>query len=407
MFLSSKTKKGSLDVVLLKALKQFFSSFLLDHDSFWDSLDFVAKSLQASQASLYLYEPKTNIFLLKKWYGKEPVKYSISADYEFIKYLKVKSELVHKQEFGDRSASELREPALFYFQQTLSSVVLPVLDGKNWIALINLSVDQKQAQDYVFQFSLDLYADMFLRWCQHQKLLIENKKLSELSHVKNQLLANVTHELKTPLNGILGISSALLEAGELPEDTAKHVSMIQKSGEELKTTVDNILKLVQIESKKNEVKCEKTDFHLLMHDVLSLFQVSCEQKNITLYAPKADKRLFIFVDPDQIRTVFINLLGNAVKFTEQGTIKVDISKNGEMLYVSITDTGIGIDEDKLSLIFEEFYQGDGSHTRVYGGTGLGLAIVKKIITLHSGRVWVESQKGVGSRFTFTLPMYPI
>jgi len=103
----------------------------------------------------------------------------------------------------------------------------------------------------------------------------------------------------------------------------------------------------------------------------------------------------------------MNLIGNAVKYTEAGFVRVAFEKAADWIYVSITDSGIGIDEDKQHLIFEEFYQVDGSHTRVYGGTGLGLAIVKKIITLHGGRIWVESQRGAGAQFKFTLPVYPV
>jgi len=105
--------------------------------------------------------------------------------------------------------------------------------------------------------------------------------------------------------------------------------------------------------------------------------------------------------------VLMNLIGNAVKFTSNGKITIDVHKSGEMLHVSVQDTGIGIDENKLDLIFEEFYQVDGSHTRVYGGTGLGLAIVKKIVSLHGGRIWAESRPGQGTKFTFTIPLFPL
>jgi len=128
---------------------------------------------------------------------------------------------------------------------------------------------------------------------------------------------------------------------------------------------------------------------------------------VQLIIPKSEGEVLVYAHPDQIRTVLMNLIGNAVKFTKKGEIKVEIQKSGENLHISIADTGIGIDDDKLGLIFEEFFQADGSHTRVYGGTGLGLAIVKKIITLHGGRIWVDSQIGVGTCFHFTLPVYPV
>jgi len=185
------------------------------------------------------------------------------------------------------------------------------------------------------------------------------------------------------------------------------LQLIKKSGNELHKTVNNILQLVQIEAKKNQNIKEKVNILSLIEEVALLYSETCQKKKVSIVIPKSDREIFVYIHPDQIRTVLMNLIGNAVKFTQEGNIRIELKKSGEMLHVTIIDTGIGIDDDKLSLIFEEFYQADGSHTRMYGGTGLGLAIVKKIVTLHGGRVWVESKKGLGSTFTFTVPMYPI
>lgn len=408
MFSSKKAKESDTLLPRFHSFLHLLKNYSIEDEGYFNSLSQFTKVINSSCASIYLYEKKTNMFLLKKWVGIEPTRYSISGDYEFLNYLKVHLSCVFRSEFEKKNVSELRQPALLYFQETLSNAVMPVMSNNEWMALINVNIDVSNSKERVWNdFLLQLYADSLRKWVCYQDIFQKNKKLSEVRHVRDQLLANVTHELQTPLNGILGITEALLDDAEVADSVKKSLKMLQESGLELHKTVDGILKLMQIEAKKNEPKCEKINIFSLIEEVACLFTEACQAKGVNLIIPQSEKEIHVFVDPDQIRTVLINLLGNAVKFTEQGEIKVVVKKSGEMLHVSISDTGIGIDDDKLHLIFEEFYQADGSHTRIYSGTGIGLAIVKKVISLHGGRIWVESQKDVGSCFSFTLPMYPV
>lgn len=389
---------------LLRMLKEVPPS----EANFLKTLHYFIKLIEARSVALYLYEAKTGMFLLKTWVNSKPTRFSFSEDYEFIKFLKLSERPIDRFEFA-KSSHELRQAALFFFQQTSSTKALPIRYQDKWLGIMAFDMEKKKEEtNQIYNQMILFYAEQIKYWLLYQNLQESHKKLSEIGQVKNQLLANVTHELQTPLNGILGITEALLDEtmGELPKTLETPVSRIHQSGKELHETVNNILKMTQIEAHKNEMKLEKVNILSLIEEVVFLFQKAIEEKQNQCVIPAKSQAFDVFVEQDQIRTVLMNLIGNAIKFTSHGEISIDLEKNGEMLHVSVGDTGEGIDDDKLDMIFEEFVQADGSHTRMYGGTGLGLAIAKKIINLHGGRIWVESKKGYGSKFTFTIPLFP-
>ncbi len=375
-------------------------------ENFLDSFAQLGNIFEAESGSLYLYESKANVFVLKKSFGTSPDRLSISGDYEFLSYLKSREGPVFRDEFVKNATHDMRQPALIYFQNTHASLCYPILSEGEWCGLINLDVfDDKEESK--LSILLGLYGDALARWLTYQSTAEQNRKLSEVAHVKDQLISNVTHELHTPLNGALGGCDVLLAHPNLDTDQKQSVLMIQKSTRELQRTIDQILSLVQIESKQTQLSREKVDLSTLVYEVSALYTDVCQPKGVVLHVPSASESISVYANADQMRAVFMNLIGNAVKYTEAGFVRVGFEKVADWIYVSIADSGIGIDEDKQHLIFEEFYQVDGSHTRVYGGTGLGLAIVKKIITLHGGKIWVESQKGAGAQFKLTLPVYPV
>lgn len=408
LFRNKKRNSGGNEKRKAEVYRQFMQAYSLSSTDFLESFSNVVKLVQAQSASLYFYDEPAGTFLLKKWHGDKPARFAISNQYELIKYIKVKQAPLVKKDFI-QSTHDLRQAALFFFQQTLSTHIFPICFGENWQGLLFVNLETTPAEDVDEVFDLCLrYSRELMNWLQYQNVLQENKKLSEISHVKNQLLANVSHELQTPLNGILGISEAILDGadGEISEDVRSHVQMIRESGKALFKTITDFLKLAQIEARKSEITHEKTNMNELIQDVASLYLDSLKKRNIALELPETQKSVYVFVEPDQIRTVLMNLLSNATKFTEAGEVRLSTKKSGDMLYVSVADTGIGIARDSLDLVFEEFYQADGSHTRVYGGTGLGLAIAKKIINLHGGRIWAEPNRGKGTNFTFTVPLCP-
>jgi len=223
---------------------------------------------------------------------------------------------------------------------------------------------------------------------------------------KSEFLANMSHEIRTPLNGVIGFTDMLLDSS-LTENQTDLAGMIKKSGESLLALVNQILDFSKIEA--GELDIEEIDFdpELIAYDVCELIKPKIGVKPVEILCHIGDNlHSHIKGDPLRFRQVLTNLMGNAPKFTESGEIELSIDIEEEKdelikLHTIIRDTGIGIPQDKLSLIFEPFRQADGSVTRKYGGTGLGLSICKKISNLMGGDVWVESEAGKGSVFHFT------
>ncbi|MFM9075621.1 MAG: PAS domain-containing sensor histidine kinase, partial [Bacteroidota bacterium] len=230
---------------------------------------------------------------------------------------------------------------------------------------------------------------------------------AELLHaqqVKEQFMANISHEIRTPINGISGIAS-LLSTGTPPEEAKTYLNAIRSAAENLKVIINDILDVSAIESGK--LKFERIAFNLeeLLPALAGTFTVQVRNKNLNLITEQSPEthRIF-FGDPVRLNQILINLVGNALKFTQQGSITVSVSVDKKekaqwYLKFEVKDTGIGIPPDKLGNLFERFVQADSSITRKFGGTGLGLTIVKQLAELQNGTIRVNSIEGVGSVFT--------
>ncbi|MFM7329102.1 MAG: ATP-binding protein, partial [Bacteroidota bacterium] len=234
---------------------------------------------------------------------------------------------------------------------------------------------------------------------------------AELLHaqqVKEQFMANISHEIRTPINGISGIAS-LLSTGTPPEEAKTYLNAIRSAAENLKVIISDILDVSAIESGK--LKFERIAFNLeeLLPALAGTFTVQVRNKNLNLITEQSPEthRIF-FGDPVRLNQILINLVGNALKFTQQGSITVSVSVDKKekaqwYLKFEVKDTGIGIPPDKLGNLFERFVQADSSITRKFGGTGLGLTIVKQLAELQNGTIRVNSIEGVGSVFTVVIP----
>ncbi len=239
-----------------------------------------------------------------------------------------------------------------------------------------------------------------------EELEVEKQKAEELTRLKSQFLASMSHELRTPMNAILGLTELMLDDASIKAKDRERLYVVMSSAKRLMGLINDILDLSKIEAGRMDVTLEDFFLEDLIAEVNASVSPLLVNKNIQFKIIKsADTNIIINSDRGKIIQVLINLLGNAVKFTHEGQIELEISSvdNNELKF-KVTDTGIGISEEDQKIIFEEFRQIDGTTTRKYGGTGLGLAICKKIVGLMNGSISVKSEKGKGSAFTFTIPL---
>lgn len=239
-----------------------------------------------------------------------------------------------------------------------------------------------------------------------QELEIQKERAEESTRLKSEFLASMSHELRTPLNSILGLTELILEKAAIGGKNKERLEVVLKSGKRLMTLINDILDLSKIEAGKMFIREEDILLEEVIEEVSTTINPLTVEKGIGFEVIRnCNTRIIINTDKTRLVQVLINLLGNAVKFTERGKVKLIISKTQtNMLRFDVIDTGIGISNEAQKIIFEEFRQIDGSSTRKYGGTGLGLAISKKIIDMLGGSISVNSKLGEGSNFYFTIPL---
>jgi signal transduction histidine kinase len=236
------------------------------------------------------------------------------------------------------------------------------------------------------------------------------QELQELDRLKNAFLANMSHELRTPLNSILGFTDVMLEGldGELTEYMDTDLRLVQKNGQHLLHLINDVLDMAKIESGRMNLHPETFKVHSILEEVFSITSSLASEKNNSLFIKDdSDRDIEIYADNTRIRQIMINLVNNAIKFTEQGRIGVCAKPlEGARVLITVQDTGIGIPPEKLDLVFQEFTQVDSSTTRKVGGTGLGLPISRRLAEMHGGRLWAESTgiEGEGSTFFVELPV---
>ncbi len=259
--------------------------------------------------------------------------------------------------------------------------------------------------------------DVTIRKNMEEDLINAKEKAEESDKLKSSFLANMSHEIRTPMNAIIGFSQLLSDLEVSKEERSHYISLIQSSGNDLLGLIDDIIDISKIEA--GQLKIFKSQYFVdnilkELYDSFSELVKTKKNKNNLKFIynqPETSQQIVIYSDIDRFKQIIRNLISNAIKFTDKGSVEfgfnVDYNQSYSNLLFYVKDTGIGIAEDKQDIIFDSFRQASISNTKIYGGTGLGLAITKKLVELLGGKIWVNSIPEQGSTFYFTLPYQPV
>jgi len=240
----------------------------------------------------------------------------------------------------------------------------------------------------------------------NKELEIALEKAEESDRLKSAFLANMSHEIRTPMNGILGFAELLKKQNIDPQKQLRFIEVIQQSGERMLNIINDIVDISKIESGTMEIYNTETDINKNLDDIYDFFKREADSKNIKLTYRKAFPKhnSIILTDEHKVVSILTNLLKNAIKFTNEGTIEFGYKKRTDQIEFYVKDTGVGITADKKEVIFDRFRQGSEKLNRNYEGAGLGLAICKAYIQMLKGEIWLESELNSGSTFYFTIPL---
>ncbi len=297
--------------------------------------------------------------------------------------------------------------------ETRSEMAVPLIVGEQVLGVFDV---QSETAGYFTEREANIYTTLAAQVgvaLQNARLYAEQTatvmQLRELDRLKSSFLANMSHELRTPLNSILGFADVIAEGldGPLTEPMKTDLQLIQKNGQHLLHLINDVLDMAKIEAGKLNLQSERFRLHEVLDEVLSITSPLASEKALSLFIEdESDQEVEVFADRTRIRQVMLNLVNNALKFTEKGKISICATRQEERVLIRVRDTGVGIPPDKLEAIFEEFAQVDPSPTRKVGGTGLGLPISRRLVDMHGGRMWAESAgvPGEGSTFYVELPL---
>jgi PAS domain S-box-containing protein len=309
-------------------------------------------------------------------------------------------------------STEYKQKAFFFFKNIFLNKVensyfeFPLLTKKNEEIWIGQKIHLLKYDNSIIGFQV-VARDITQEKIFKEQLIIAKKNAEKTAQVKSQFLANMSHEIRTPLNGIIGLNH-LLEKTELSEKQRSYIHAISRSSAQLMGIINDVLDLSKIEAGKMESIKTEFDMHDLLRSVVSILEIRANEKNLILSSEiDSDVPQFVIGDEIHLNQIMYNILGNAIKFTEKGEVKLKVSliedfDNKKTIQFTITDSGIGIEDEVKEKIFDAFTQAESETTRKFGGTGLGLAIVKNLVLLQGGTIDVKSKLNHGSCFTIRL-----
>ena len=309
-------------------------------------------------------------------------------------------------------SAEYKQKAFFFFKNIFQNKVensyfeFPLLTKKNEEIWIGQKIHLLKYDNSIIGFQV-VARDITQEKIFKEQLIIAKKNAEKTAQVKSQFLANMSHEIRTPLNGIIGLSH-LLEKTELSEKQRSYINAISRSSAQLMGIINDVLDLSKIEAGKMDSIKTKFDLHDLLRSVVSVLEIRANEKNLSFFSEiDSDVPRFVIGDEIHLNQIMYNILGNAIKFTEKGEVKLKVSliedfDEEKTIQFTITDSGIGMDEEVKEKIFDAFTQAESETTRKFGGTGLGLAIVQNLVELQGGTIDVKSKLNHGSCFTIRL-----
>jgi signal transduction histidine kinase/CheY-like chemotaxis protein len=293
-------------------------------------------------------------------------------------------ELVHQNELKEKRAAELiiANEELAYQNKEKEKRAAELIIANKELAYQNKEKEKRAAE-----------------------LIKAKEEAEKADHLKSAFLANMSHEIRTPMNGILGFAN-LLKMPNLPGgEQQEYIKIIEESGKRMLNIINDIVNISKIEAGLMDVYLRESNINEQIEYIYTFFKPETEAKGITLSFKNSlpDKEAIITTDREKLYAILTNLVKNAIKYSEKGSIELGYSKKGKQLEFYVKDTGIGIDKDRQAVIFERFIQADISDEHAFQGAGLGLAISKAYVEMLGGKIWMESEKGIGSSFYFTLP----